>query len=77
MTDIQGKEIKLNDYVAYAATGRWSNLVICKVVGFTPKGVKIKKPFQKKPSSILNPSSALLVISARSVTASYKKEIDL
>jgi len=40
MKDFIGNELKINDYIAYARNP-YANLYIGKVVGFTPKGIKI------------------------------------
>ncbi len=42
MKDFIGNELKINDYIAYARNP-YANLYIGKVVGFTPKGIKIVK----------------------------------
>lgn len=45
MKDFINNELKIDDYIAYARNP-YANLMIGKVVGFTPKGIKIIKKYK-------------------------------
>ena len=45
MKDFIGNELKENDYIAFARNP-YANLIIGKVIGFTPKGIKIIMKFR-------------------------------
>lgn len=45
MKDFIKNELKINDYVAFARNP-YSDLMIGRVVGFTPKGIKIIRRFK-------------------------------
>jgi hypothetical protein len=73
--DLQNKIIKLNDYVAYSRFGSMPSLDICQVVGFTAKGIKIKKPREEKPTVVYNSEFAMIVLNKSNLTKETIKSI--
>ncbi len=45
MRDFINNKLKINDYVAFARNP-YSDLILGKIVGFTPKGIKIVRKFK-------------------------------
>ena len=73
--DLQNKIIKLNDYVAYSRFGSMPSLDICKVVGFTAKGIRIKKHREEKPTVVYNSEFAMIVLNKSNLTKETIKSI--